>query len=261
MKKRAHFLCLCAVLLLVLAGSITEFAKADENSKILYNQAGLTLLSEKKFEKGESYTAPNGKKVPAVITYVDSSGEKTNYLSVRQISELLGLDIAWNSEEESIDIAPRQELSVDDIQVGDAGENREPTTIPKYGEKVGPFTEINPNQVNTDQDFVVATATVHTISTAGTNGLEVPCFSEDANYIVYTVTNNGNNSQLISVQQKSIMGKTNAFTTVLLPAGKTLQRAFYLEEGAEDAQSILEFSAIGYMNLETDITESVKTYP
>lgn len=261
MKKRVNFICLCAMLLVVLSGSITGVAKAGENSKILYNQAGLSIRGEEKFEKGDSYTTSNGQEIPAVITYVDSSGEKINYLSVRQISELLGIDISWNAEKESIDIAPRPETNKETVEVGEISENRQPPTTPKYGEKVGPFTEIDPDQVNTDQNFVVATATIHTISTAGTSGLEVPCFSEDANYVVYTVTNNGDNPQLVSVRNKAIIGESKAFTTVLLPAGETLQRAFYLEEGAEDIQSVLEFGVIGYQNLKTDVTESVKTYP
>lgn len=247
----------CALLLIMLVGVLTGAARAGEREQILYNQAGLSLRSEVKFEKGDSYTAPNGQAVPAVITYVDSSGGKTNYLSVRQISELLGIDISWNSKEESIDIAPRPETGEANIQVG---EESVPANKPKYGETVGPFTEIDPKQVNTDQNIVTETATIHTISTAGTSGLEVPCFSEDANYIVYTVTNNGKNPQRVSVRQKSIIGEPKAFTTVLLSAGETLQRAFYLEEDAEDVQSVLEFSVIGYKNLETDVTESVKTY-
>lgn len=76
MKKRVNFICLCAMLLVVLSGSITGVAKAGENSKILYNQAGLSIRGEEKFEKGDSYTTSNGQEIPAVITYVDSSGEK-----------------------------------------------------------------------------------------------------------------------------------------------------------------------------------------
>ena len=258
MKKRLFSLCLCGVLTLSLAASVAGFAQASETLQVLYNQAGISLFSEEKVSKGDYYTAPNGQKVPSVITYIDSKGGTTNYLSVRQIAELLGIEIAWNSKTGNVDIEPRPETNIGNVQIGNQSA---PTTIPKYGEKVGPFTEIDPAQVDTEQDCVVSTATVRTISTAGTSGLEVPCFAEYANHIVYTVTNNGDNPQLVSVRQKTPMGTTHSFTTVLLPAGETLCRAFYLESGAEDIQSVLEFGTIGYMNLETDVTEVVKTYP
>ena len=47
-------------------------------------------------QPGESYKAPNGQDVPSVITYVDETGGKTNYLSIRQISELLGIEVRWD---------------------------------------------------------------------------------------------------------------------------------------------------------------------
>lgn len=258
MKKRFFSLCLCGALMLSLATSMAAIARASETLQVLYNQAGISLFSEEKVAKGEYYIAPNGQKVPSVITYIDSIGGTTNYLSVRQISEILGINVKWNSKTGNVDIEPRQETNIGNVQIGNQSA---PATVPRYGEKVGPFTEIDPTQVDTAQDCVVSTATVRSISDAGTSGLEVPCFAEYANYIVYTVTNNGDNSQLVSVRQKAPFGDSNSFTTVLLPAGETLHRAFYLEDGAEEIQSVLEFGVIGYMNLKTDVTEVVKTYP
>lgn len=258
MRKKISYLCLCGALIAAIIGVVPGVAQAAESLQVLYNQAGISLFSEEKVSKGDNYIAPNGQEVPSVITYVDSQGEKTNYLSVRQISEILGIDVTWNSETGNVDIAPRTETGASKIQVGNRAE---PATVPKYGEKVGPFTEIDPAQVNTEQNFAMETATVHTISTAGTSILEVPCFAEYETYVVYTVTNNGDNPQLVSVRQKAVLGEDQAFTTVLLPAGETLNRAFYLEEGAEEHRSVLEFGVIGYENLETDVTESVRTYP
>ena len=258
MKKRIFGFCLCGVLTLSLITSIAGGARASETLQVLYDQSGISLFSEEKVSKGDYYTAPNGEKVPSVITYIDSEGGTTNYLSVRQISEILGIDIAWNSKTGNVDIEPRPETDISNIQIGN---QTEPATVPKYGEKVGPFTEIDPAQVDTEQSFVMETATIRTISTAGTSGLEVPCFAEYENFVVYTVTNNGENPQLVSVRQKTPLGDSHKFTTVLLPAGETLCRAFYLEKGAENVQSVLEFGTIGYMNLETDVTEVVRTYP
>lgn len=258
MKKRIFSCCLCGVLTLSLVASIAGVAQASESLQVLYNQAGISLFSEEKVSKGDYYTAPNGQEVPSVITYIDSKGGTTNYLSVRQISELLGIDVAWNSKTGNVDIEPRSETSIDNIQIGN---QTSPATVPKYGEKVGPFTEIDPALVDTAKNFVMETATIRTISTAGTSGVEVPCFAEYESYVVYTVTNNGDNPQLVRVRQKTPFGESQSFTSVLLPAGETLCRAFSLEDGAENIQSVLEFGTIGYMNLETDVTEVVRTYP
>ena len=57
------------------------------SSRVEYNKAGISLFGENKVLTGESYKAPNGQDVPSVITYVDETGGKTNYLSIRQISE------------------------------------------------------------------------------------------------------------------------------------------------------------------------------
>ena len=62
------------------------------SSRVEYNKAGISLFGENKVLTGESYKAPNGQDVPSVITYVDETGGKTNYLSIRQISELLGIE-------------------------------------------------------------------------------------------------------------------------------------------------------------------------
>lgn len=267
MKKRVFSLCLCGVLTLSLAAAAAGAAQASERLQVLYNQVGISLFSEEKVSKGDSYIAPNGQAVPSVITYIDSKGGTTNYLSVRQISEILGIDVAWNSKTGNVDIEPRQETTADNIQIG---VKTSPATVPKYGEKIGPFTEIDPAQVDTEKSPVIETATVRTISTAGTSGLEVPCYAEYESYVVYTVTNNGENPQLVRVRQKTPLGESHSFTSVLLPAGETLCRAFSIEDGAETLQSVLEFGTIGYLDpeaevtvnyLESDVTEVVRTYP
>ena len=82
-KKYGSFVAGMAAMLLVasLVGSV--FAAS---SRVEYNQAGISLFGEDKVLTGESYKAPNGQDVPSVITYVDETGGKTNYLSIRQRS-------------------------------------------------------------------------------------------------------------------------------------------------------------------------------
>ena len=46
---------------------------------------------------GSDITAPNGQRVPGSILYVDEAGGKTNYLPIRTISELLGVEVGYDS--------------------------------------------------------------------------------------------------------------------------------------------------------------------
>ena len=86
MKRFGTFAAGMAVMLLIcsLAGGASA-----AGGQVEFNRAGISLFGEDHVRAGESYTAPNGQQVPSVITYVDNAGGKTNYLSVRQISELL----------------------------------------------------------------------------------------------------------------------------------------------------------------------------
>ena len=94
-KKYGSFVAGMAAMLLVasLVGSV--FAAS---SRVEYNQAGISLFGEDKVLAGETCKAPNGQGVPSVIIYVDVAEDKTNYLSIRQISKLLGIEVRRDSQ-------------------------------------------------------------------------------------------------------------------------------------------------------------------
>ena len=73
-------------------------------AKVEYNQAGVALCGQPQVTAGETWTAPNGQNVPTVITYVDEAGGKTNYLSLRQISEMLKIPVHWNAAEKRVEL-------------------------------------------------------------------------------------------------------------------------------------------------------------
>ena len=102
LKKSLSFFvgALTATVLIALSGSALAATES-----ILYNQAGIALFGNVKVEAGTVYKAPNGQEVPSVITYIDAAGGKTNYLSVRQISELLDAEVSWNAETGNVDLA------------------------------------------------------------------------------------------------------------------------------------------------------------
>ena len=114
------------------------------SSRVEYNKAGISLFGENKVLTGESYKAPNGQDVPSVITYVDETGGKTNYLSIRQISELLGIEVRWDGQKNRVNLGADP---ADYVVVGgkeDDGSIPANATKPVLGTAHGPFTEIDP---------------------------------------------------------------------------------------------------------------------
>ncbi len=100
MKKRitsfsAGFL--TAVLLLAL--SATALAAGG---KVSYNFANVALDGETKIAAGADITAANGQKVPGTILFTDAAGGKTNCLPIRAVSELLGVEIGYDSATKTI---------------------------------------------------------------------------------------------------------------------------------------------------------------
>ena len=55
-----------------------------------------------KITAGQDITAANGQKVPGSILYIDEAGGKTNYLPIRAISELLGVEIGYDSATKTV---------------------------------------------------------------------------------------------------------------------------------------------------------------
>ena len=101
MKKYGSFA--AGVVSMLLAVSLVGAASAA-SGQVAYNRAGISLFGQDKVLAGESYTAPNGQQVPAVITYIDEAGGMTNYLSVRQVSELLGIEVGWDGPKNRVNI-------------------------------------------------------------------------------------------------------------------------------------------------------------
>ena len=95
MKKRLpSFLAGAATALTLTALTATALAASGQVS---FNFAGVALDGETKITAGSDITAPNGQRVPGSILYTDETGGKTNYLPVRTISELLGVEVGYDS--------------------------------------------------------------------------------------------------------------------------------------------------------------------
>ncbi len=257
MKKFASFAAGMAVMLLVVS-SVGSVSAAS--SRVEYNKAGISLFGEDKVLAGEPYKAPNGQEVPSVITYVDVTGGTTNYLSIRQISELLGIEVRWDGQKNRVNLGADP---ADYVVVGgkeDDGSIPVGTTESVLGTVHGPFTEIDPAKAAGKSLTGVLQDNTRVQTTCGYS-LEGTFYPEDGQYIVLTVTNNGSATQTVMAGRALTLGGFEKFTSVDIGAGETLTRAFTIADGAEELESTLAFGvyAKGVSGL-SDITVSLKQY-
>ena len=100
MKKRfPSFLAGAAATLALTALATSALAASGQ---VQFNFAGVALDGETKITAGSDITAPNGQQVPGSILYVDEAGGKTNYLPIRTISELLGVEVGYDSASRTV---------------------------------------------------------------------------------------------------------------------------------------------------------------
>ena len=100
MKKRFPSFLTGAAAALALTALATSALAAS--GQVQFNFAGVALDGEMKITAGSDITAPNGQQVPGSILYVDEAGGKTNYLPIRTISELLGVEVGYDSASRTV---------------------------------------------------------------------------------------------------------------------------------------------------------------
>lgn len=100
MKKRIPSF-LAGVLTAALALALTTTALAA-SGQVTFGFANIALDGETKIAAGSTITAANGQQVPGSILYTDAAGGKTNYLPIRAVSDLLGVEIGYDSATKTI---------------------------------------------------------------------------------------------------------------------------------------------------------------
>ena len=256
MKKYGSFA--AGLVSMLLAVSLAGAASAA-SGQVAYNRAGISLFGQDKVLAGESYTAPNGQQVPAVITYIDEAGGMTNYLSVRQVSELLGIEVGWDGPKNRVNIgSDPSSYTVVGGKEGDGSIPENPAK-PVLGTVHGPFTEIDPGKVAGKTVKGVLQDNTKARTTCGYS-LEATFYPEDGNYILLTVTNHGSATQTVVAGRSLTLGGFEKFTSVDLAAGETLTRAFFLADDAEEMMSTLAFGVYARGGSLSDITVSLKQY-
>ena len=130
MKKNRHIGTFLGgfVTALVLTACLTTALAAS--GTVSYNFANVALDGTQKITAGQDITAANGQKVPGSILYTDAAGGKTNYLPIRAISELLGVEIGYDSATKTV-LLGKQSASAPAPAAGTEIDLRTPAEVPK----------------------------------------------------------------------------------------------------------------------------------
>ena len=108
-KKVSAYLSGVFATVLVLTMVTTALAASG---KVSFNFVNVSLRGEQKIAAGADITVANGQNVPSSILYTDEKGGKTNYLPIRAISELLGVEINYDSATKTVQLE-KQSTTVD----------------------------------------------------------------------------------------------------------------------------------------------------
>lgn len=107
-KQLPGFLCGCLTTVTALALGTTVLAASGQ---VTFNFANVALDGETKITAGSTITAPNGQQVPGSILYTDAAGGKTNYLPIRAISELLDVEVGYDSATKTVLLGDQDAVS------------------------------------------------------------------------------------------------------------------------------------------------------
>ena len=270
--KKINAMLMTLLAAVTLATSIGPVSAAG--NEVAYNQVGVRFFDQQKVQAGEMYAAPNGQQVPSSITYTDAAGGKTNYLSIRQIAEMMDADIRWDSASGNVEIAGSPKGGLSDVTISTESDDTKNNAaqVRKFGQIIGPFEEIDPKTIET----VIAenpSPIIHMknariqYENASIPPITTTISPEQGKYLVYTVTNNGTSDATSSVFRQPAVSYPRAefFPRVTAAPGETLVRAFKVTDGANPLTYDLYFAFNAASGPEgygvTDMTVSLEQYP
>lgn len=223
-KKHPVIPFLSGVLATVLTmGCVTTALAAS--GLVEFSPVGLQLNRKAIFAAGDSVETESGQSVPSSLLYTDEAGGGTTYLPLRTIAELLDVPITWDGENNTV-VLGRSGTNDYTIIVGGLEQNWDKLPLNRVGEKVGPFTEVEPVGQPTGE-----TATwlknAHYRAEADFDW-EMQFIRENHRYLSVTVTNNGDKPLMFRAGHRYITGQDMLDTQI--PAGATVTRTFEAEE-------------------------------
>ena len=134
MKKTGHISSFLSGAAAALTLSLCLTTALAASGKVSYNFANVALDGGTVIAAGADITAANGQQIPGSILYTDEAGGKTNYLPLRKISELLKVEVSYDSAAKTVYLGKQPDKSAAESQPA-AGENvidlRTPKTVPE----------------------------------------------------------------------------------------------------------------------------------
>lgn len=264
------FVCGALTMAMVLALMAPAMAAGTFTGKASFGQVGVEVFSRKKYAPGASMTAANGEKVPVTITYTDAKGGATNYIAVQKAAELFDMSEApsWDAANNCVDFFAKYKGPVNvvkvDLNKGETIPDEVPEnsikvvhgskenweklraqelaampTAPKLGTTAGPIREVSPTAVanRASMGFSLYNARFESMT-----GVSEDIFCGDGQYTLITVRNNSSCDVKWQVDRPYTVragGESQKFTTIKIPAGQTVERAFYVTEGADPLKQTL----------------------
>lgn len=132
MKERKHIGTFFGGFVTALALSACLTTALAASGSVSYNFANIALDGTQKITAGQDITAANGQKVPGSILYTDAAGGKTNYLPIRTISDLLGVEIGYDSSTKTVLLGKQTAKSANKPELGEnVIDLSTPTTVPE----------------------------------------------------------------------------------------------------------------------------------
>ena len=102
MKKTRHIASFLSGAAAALALSLCLTTALAASGKVSYNFSNVCLDGGTVIVAGADIAAANGQMIPGSILYTDETGGKTNYLPLRKFSELLGVEVNYDSASKTI---------------------------------------------------------------------------------------------------------------------------------------------------------------
>lgn len=259
-KIRSMICCLFTAALLV-SFSLPTFAAT--NGKVTFNSAGIMRFGKVEVEPGTSIPAKNGQSVPAVITYTDAAGGKTNYLSVSQLSSLLDVPVSWNAQKNCVSLGKDASGSV--YQGEEANAPVSPQNVyhaePVIGMRVGKFTEVAPSVI--DDTWALGGVPVRMIAKCENGLLAYRIENYPGHIAVVSVTNQGSAPQNMRIYRMPAVNNgtdQEYFPSMQLAQGQTVTRAFQLDEDADALQKFLYMDITGAGTNVSDVKIEILVY-
>ncbi len=106
--------------------------------KVSYNFANVCLDGGTVIVAGADISAANGQMIPGSILYTDETGGKTNYLPLRKISDLLGVEVNYDSASKTIYLGKMPDKTAQTAPPAEEGrviDLRIPETVPENPRK------------------------------------------------------------------------------------------------------------------------------